>query len=169
MVVLQHDHAAQVHAVRVGPAHQHAVLLHEPEPGRRLPRPGQDPLVPRAPQAQQQVPADGGDARAAREQVQPHPLAEQQAARRPRHRRYLRLAGSVFRPVDVAALDGVPLDGAPALLEYLVEEWDPCYDSGALAPQRRGPLVLAYHKARIVVRRRVFGEPGGDLGLPAGG
>lgn len=45
MIILEHDHARQIVSVRVDPAHEHPVLLHEPEPRRRLARAGDDAFV----------------------------------------------------------------------------------------------------------------------------
>jgi hypothetical protein len=40
MVILEHDHTAQIVSMRVHAADHHAVLLHEPEPGRGFARAG---------------------------------------------------------------------------------------------------------------------------------
>lgn len=40
MVILEHDHTAQIVSMRIHAADHHAVLLHEPESGRGLARAG---------------------------------------------------------------------------------------------------------------------------------
>ena len=47
MIVFEHDHARQVVPVGVDTPNEHPVLLHKPEPGRRLARPRDDALVAR--------------------------------------------------------------------------------------------------------------------------
>ena len=46
VIILEHDHAREVVPVRVDPADEHRVLLHEPEAGRRLARARNDAAVP---------------------------------------------------------------------------------------------------------------------------
>lgn len=67
------------------------------------------------------------------------------------------------------ALFSVPLNGAAALVKDLVEKGPSGDDAGGLAPEGGGAGVFADDEASVVERGRVFGEPGGDLGLPAWG
>ena len=54
VIVLEHSHRAEVLSVRITAPDQHAVLLHQPEPWRRLARAGQRILIPCLPEQRQQ-------------------------------------------------------------------------------------------------------------------
>lgn len=167
VVVLEHDHGAQVHAVAVGAADEHAVLLDQPEAGRRLPGAGEVAAEAGAPQVDQEAAAHARDAAAPREDVERHALAQQDAAGRARDGGDGHLdAARVLVPLDVAALPGVPLDGAAALGKDLVEEGHARQDARGLAPEGGGARGVADHEAAVVERGRVLGQPAGDLGLP---
>lgn len=168
VVVLEHHHRAQIHPVPVCTANQHAVLLHQAKPRRRLARSRQHAAIARRPQLRDEQLALRRHARAPRKRIQRNPLAQQEAPRRTGHGSDLHLA-AVAAEVEMRALFGVPLDGAAALVEDLVEKGSAGDDAGGLAPEGGGAEVFADDEASIVERGRVFGEPGGDLGLPAGG
>lgn len=167
VVVLEHDHGAQVHAVAVGPADQHAVLLDEAEPGRGLARARQLAAVTRRPQVDEEAPRHAGDAAAAREDVEGDALAQQDAPRGARDGGDLHLDAAPFLvALDVLALAGVPLDGAARLGKDLVEEGHAGQDAARLAPEGGGARGVADDEAAVVEGRRVLGQPGGDLRLP---
>lgn len=169
VVVLQHDHGRQVHPVAVRPTDQHAVLLDQAEPRGRLARARQLALVPRRAQVDEEPAGHGGDAAAPGEDVEGDALAEQDAARGAGHGRDLGLEAAGRGPLDVAALGGVPLDGAAALREDLVEEGHAGQDACGLGPEGGGARDVADDEAAVVEGGGVFGQPGGDLGLPRGG
>lgn len=153
----------------VRPANKQAVLLHQPEPGRGLPGAGQLAPEPRAPQVEQEAPAHAGDAAAAGEDVEGDALAEQDAAGGAGDGGHGHLdAAGVAAALDVAALPGVPLDGAAALGKDLVEEGHARQDPRGLAPEGGGARGVADHEAAVVEGGRVLGQPAGDLGLPGG-
>ena len=142
VVVLEHDHAAQVVAVHVDASDEHAVLLHVPETGCRLTRPCDDPLVPRGARLLQEEPRSRRDTGAARERVERHALAEQNLARGTRHRRYGDLELSIARSgLETLALLKMPLDTAVELLKHLVEERHTGENALALA-EKRGALGI---------------------------
>lgn len=167
MVVLEHDHRAQIHAVGVGAAYQHAVFLDEAEPGRGLARAGENSRVSRSADAPDEVAAGAGDTGTAGERVEGDALAEEDAADRSADRGNAHLA-AVCGQVELGALLGVPLDGAAALREDLVEEGSAGDDACGFAPERSDAGALADDKAGVVHGGRVFCEPGGDGGLPRG-
>lgn len=166
VVVLEHHHRAQVHAVPVRAARQHAVLFHQPEPGRRLARARQDALVPRGAHLAHQIAAARRDAGAARQRVERHALAEQDEADGPGHGGDFDL-GLLGGDGEDVALGGVPLDGAAQLGKDFVEKGTAGNDAAGFTPERGGALTLADDEAAVVAGRRVFGEPGRDLRLPA--
>jgi len=145
-------------------ADQHAVFLDQPEARRRLARAGQDARVARAAHQLEHLPALRRDARAARQHVQAHPLAEQQVPDGAGHGRDGDLAAGGGGVEGVALLE-VPLDGAAALGEDLVEEGDASEEAGGLAVQRGGAGRGADDEAAVVEGGGIFGEPGRDLGF----
>jgi hypothetical protein len=44
MIILEHDHTAQIMPVRIDPAHQHTILLYQSETWRGLARTGDNAL-----------------------------------------------------------------------------------------------------------------------------
>lgn len=167
VVVLEHDHGAQVHAVAVCAADQHAVLLDQAEPGRGLARAGQGAAVSGRPQVDDEATGLAGDAAAAREDVEGDALAEQDAPGGTRDGGDLHLdAAAVLVALNVLALAGVPLDGAACLGKDLVEEGHAGQDAAGLAPEGGGAGRIADDEAAVVEGGRVLGQPGGDLGLP---
>lgn len=168
MVVLEHNHGAQVHAVGVGAADQHAVLLNEAETGSRLARAGENSLVSRSADAPDEVAAAAGDTGTAGKGVESDALAEEDAADGSADRGNAHLA-AVCGQVKLGALLCVPLDGAAALGEDLVEEGSAGDDARGFAPEGSDAGGLADDEAGVVHGRRVFGEPAGDGGFPRGG
>lgn len=167
VVVLEHDHGAQVHAVAVGAADQHAVLLDQAEPGRGLARAGQRAAVARRPQVDEETPSHAGDAAAAREDVEGDALAQKDSPSGPGDGGDLHLdAAAALVALDVLALAGVPLDGAAGLGKDLGEEGHTGQDAARLAPEGGGARRVADDEAAVVEGGRVLGQPGGDLGLP---
>lgn len=167
VVVLEHDHGAEVHAVRVGASDQHSVLLNQAEPGRRLSRAGDDTPVSGFAGNRHQPLAPRSDAGAPRKRVQGNALAEEDAADgAPDGGDAVLAAGA---QVDGGGLVGVPLDGAAALGKDLVEEGPAGDDAGGLPPEGRDAGLVADDEAGVVERGGVLGEPRGDGGLPRGG
>lgn len=167
MVVLEHDHGAQVHAVGVGAANQHAILLDEAETGRGFARAGENSRVSRRADAPDEVAAGAGDTGTAGEGVEGDALAEEDAADRSADRGNAHLA-AVCGQIKLGALLSMPLDGAAALGEDLVEEGSAGDDARGFAPEGSDPGGLADDEAGVVHGWRVFCEPGGDGGLPRG-
>ena len=91
MVVLEHRHRTQIHTVRITPAHQHPILLHQPKPRRSLPRSRQRILIPSPPQQRKHLMTLRRNPRTPRQQIQRNPLAQQQIPHRPTHNRALLL------------------------------------------------------------------------------
>lgn len=167
VVVLEHDHGAQVHAVAVRAADHHAVLLDQAEPGGGLARAGELAAEAGRAQVDEETPRHAGDAAAAGEDVEGDALAQQDAPRGAGDGGDLHLdAAAVLVALDVLALAGVPLDGAPGLGEDLVEEGHAGQDAARLAPEGGGARGVADDEAAVVEGGRVLGQPGGDLGLP---
>lgn len=167
VVILEHDHGAEVHPMAVCAADQHAVLLDEAEAGRGLARAGELATVAGGPQVDEEPPRHAGDAAAAGEDVEGDTLAQQDAPRGAGDGGDLHLdAAAVLVALDVAALAGVPLDGAAGLGKDLVEEGHAGQDSARLAPEGGGAGRVADDEAAVVERGRVLGQPGGDLRLP---
>ncbi|KHO11639.1 hypothetical protein MAA_10881 [Metarhizium robertsii ARSEF 23] len=165
VVVLEHHHGAQVHAVGVGAAHQHAVLLDEPEARGGLARARQDARVAGAADQRDDAARLGGDAGAAGERVEGHALPEQDAARGAGHRGHLDLAAGRGRRVQRRALGVVPLDAAARLGEDLGEEGDAGEDAGRLGEEGGAPGHFADDEAGVVEGGGVFGQPGGYPGF----
>ncbi len=151
----------------VGAADQHAVLLHQAEARGRLAGAGQGALVAGAAQVDQQPAAHARDAGAAGENVEGNALALENAPGGPAHGRQGRLAAAVA--LDVGALADVPLDGASALGEDLVEEGHAGQDARRLAPEGCRARVVADHEAAHIKGGSVLGQPGRDLRLPRDG
>lgn len=166
VVVLEHGHGAEIHAVGVGSSDEHAVLLDKTESGRGLPSTRHDPRVPGTPQVHQQVPALRSHAGAAGQDVEGHTLALEQAAGGTGHRRQRPLSAV---GLDVAALGCVPLDSAAALLEHLVEKGHAGQDSLRLPPESGSARRVADNETADVERRSVLSKPGCYLGLPRNG
>lgn len=165
VVILEHNHRAQVHPVSVCPARQHAVLLYQPEARGCLPRTGQYALVSGIAQLGHQQLTPTRHTRAPRQRIQRDALAQQDAPHRTPHSRDLLLA---VRDIDVGALLGVPFHRAAGLREDLVEEGTAGDDTGGFAPESGDAGRFADNEAGVVEGGGVFGEPGGDGSFPAG-
>lgn len=104
VVVLEHGHRAEVVAVRVRAADEDAVLLHDAEAGRRLAGSREDAIPAARAEGLDQGCALGCDARAAGEDVQSHPFAEEDLPHGTSD------CGTVLDGFDGLAFFDVPLD-----------------------------------------------------------
>lgn len=165
VVVLEHDHGAEVHAMRIGASNQHAIFLNEAEPGSCLSRACDDTLVSGVAGDRHQPLTPRSDTGASRKCVQSNALAEENAADGPLDSGDTMLA---VAQVDRCGLVGVPLDGAAALSKDLVEEGTAGNDAGGFTPEGRDAGLVSDNEAGIVERGGILGEPGSDGSLPRG-
>jgi len=165
VVVLEHDHRAEVVAVHVAAADGHRVFLDDAEPGRCFARARNDPGEPDGARELLDAVAARRNARAAGEDVQRDPLGLQQPVRGAVHLRGHELAAGRRR--QVLALADEPLPAQAALAPHLLGERHAGQHAGLLHVERRLLLGLADHEPANVERRRVLLEPARDLALPA--
>lgn len=165
VVVLEHDHGAEVHAMRIGASNQHSVFLDEAEPGSRLSRTCDDTLVSGLAGDRHQPLTPRSDTGASRKCVQSNALAEENTADGSLDSGDTMLTGA---QVDGRGLVGMPLDGAAALGKDLVEEGPAGNDASRFTPECRNAGLVPDNEAGIVERGGILGEPGSDGSLPRG-
>eukprot|EP00962_Isochrysis_galbana_P011447 scaffold3207_cov112-Isochrysis_galbana.AAC.5 len=165
MIVLEHHHVREVHAVRVGPAHEQRVLLDEAEARGGLTGAGHLAMPLVLSRHRHRRVRGRRHARRARQDVECRPLGDEDAAGGPRHARDWLLGLGLLRG-DVVPLGLQPLDLAARLVEHMRRKRHTRQHALRLAQQHRVVLQLAHHKAANVPLGHVLSEPAGDLLLP---
>lgn len=165
VVVLEHYHGAEVHAMRISTSNQHAVFLNETEPGGCLSRACDNTLVSGLAGDRHQPLTLRSDTGASRKCVQSNALAEEDTADGSLYSGDTMLA---VAQVDGRGLVGMPLDGAAALSKDLVEEGSAGNDTSRFTPEGRDAGLVSDNEAGIVERGGILGEPGSDGSLPRG-
>ena len=166
MVVLEHDHLAQIQPVRGGPADQQPVLLHDAKARRRLARAGHQTVPTQALGPLDRRTALGGDAAASAQRAQGRPLPAEDlvAGTGDGGHQHLLIAAIGGDSASLVAGDGGPLDLTSDRLEHGVEEGLAGEDARGFHPQLGRGGGGADDEAADVEGGHVVVDPGPDGG-----
>ncbi|KAI6748594.1 hypothetical protein HG530_015367 [Fusarium avenaceum] len=165
VVVLEHDHGAEIHPVSVRAANQHAVLFNQAKTRRRLSRPCNHTRIPSIARNRHKPLTLGSDTRASCQGVQRNALTEENTTHRPLDRCDPMLP---VAQINSVSLVGVPLDGAAALRKDLVEEGSAGNDTCGLTPECSDAGTITDDETGVVKRGCVFSKPSSYRSFPRG-
>mmetsp|Transcript_20485 Transcript_20485/g.72437 ORF Transcript_20485/g.72437 Transcript_20485/m.72437 type:complete len:202 (-) Transcript_20485:65-670(-) len=165
MVVLEHRHGRQVHAVRRSAAHQQRILLHLPESRRRLARARHAAMPACRPRDVDGASRLRRNAAGAGQDVQRCPLRQQDAASRARDHGSDQRRSRCSCRAQQLALAHAPLDVEAELAEDGVGEGHAREHRLRLHQQVCTAMDVPYDKAACVERGRVILKPAAHQAL----